>query len=285
MSKVAIVTDSTTAIPDSIARSHNLTIVPLSVVWDGKPYLDGIEITPVEFYERLVKSESLPTTSQPSAGMFADVFSKLIDQGYDILTIVISAKLSGTYDSAIQAAANFPKNRITVLDSLQASTPLALVALMTAQAAQRGASLLECTNLAKDLCQRVRTYFLVDTLEYLRKGGRIGGAAHLIGTALQMKPILSIADGAIITVDKVRTMKKATIRLFELAEEELGTQGSIEYLGIINANAPEKGQEFAEMAHQRFHVRNEFMGSISPVIGTHVGPGAVGLVFIPAKKA
>lgn len=285
MSKVAIVTDSTTAIPSSIARDHNLTIVPLSVIWDGKPYLDGLEITPESFCERLVQSESLPTTSQPSAGMFTEVFAKLIDQGYDILTIVISAKLSGTYDSAIQAATNFPKNRITILDSLQASTPLALITLMTAQAAQRGATLLECTNLAKDLSQRVRTYFLVDTLEYLRKGGRIGGAAHLIGTALQMKPILGIKDGAIITVDKVRTMKKATERVFELVEEELGPQGVIEYLGIINANAPEKGEEFVEMAHRRFHVRNEFIGPISPVIGTHVGPGAVGLVFIPAKKS
>ena len=285
MQKVAIVTDSTTAIPESIARDHNLTVVPLNLIWDGKSYLDGIEITPVEFYERLVKADTIPTTSQPSVGMFVETYQKLIDQGYDILTIVISAKLSGTYQSAIQAAEEFPKNRIAVVDSLQASMPLSLVVLMTAQAAQRGATLLECTNLANDLCKRVRTMFIVDTLEYLHKGGRIGGAARLIGTALKMKPILVIKDGEIDSFDKVRTFKKATERVFEVAEAELGKQGTIEYLGVVTANVPQIGDEFLSMAHQRFHVRNEFVGLISPVIGAHAGPGAVGFVYIPAKKA
>lgn len=283
MNKVAVVTDSTTAIPDSIAREHNLTVVPLNLIWDGESYLDGIEITPMEFYERLVKSNTMPTTSQPSVGMFVETFRKLIDQGYDILTIVISTKLSGTYLSAIQAAADFPQNRITVIDSLQASMPLSLAVLMTAQAAQRGATLLECTNLANDLCKRVRTMFIVDTLEYLHKGGRIGGAARLIGTALKMKPILGIKDGEIESLDKVRTFKKATERVFQIAESELGTQGTIDYLGIVTANAPQVGDEFLNLAHQQFHVRNEFVGLISPVIGAHVGPGTVGFVYIPAK--
>jgi len=285
MNKVAIVTDSTTAIPESIAREHNLTIVPLNLVWDGKSYLDGIEITPVEFYERLTKADTMPTTSQPSVGMFVETFRPLIDQGFDILTIVISEKLSGTYQSAIQAADDFPKNRITVLDSEQGSMPLALAVLMTAQAAQRGATLLECTNLAKDVCARVRTLFIVDTLEFLHRGGRIGGAARLIGTALKMKPILEIKDGAIESFDKVRTFKKATERVFEVAESEIGKQGTIEYLGIVTANASEVGDEFLTQAHQRFHVRNEFVGLISPVIGAHVGPGTVGFVYLPAKKA
>ena len=285
MNKVAIVTDSTTAIPDSIARENNLTIVPLNLIWDGQSYLDGIEITPLEFYERLVKSETLPTTSQPSVGMFAQSYTRLIEQGFDILTIVISEKLSGTYQSAIQAAEDFPRNRITVLDSKQGSMPLSLAVLMTAQAAQRGATLLECTNLAKDICNRVRTLFIVDTLEYLHKGGRIGGAARLIGTALKMKPILEIKDGVIDSFDKVRTSRKAIERVFEVAETELGKQGTIEYLGIVTANAPQVGDEFLSMAHQRFHVRNEFVGLISPVIGAHVGPGTVGFVYVPAKKA
>ena len=285
MNKVAIVTDSTTAIPDSIAREHNLSIVPLNLIWDGQSYLDGIEITPFEFYERLVKADTLPTTSQPSVGMFAETFKPLIDQGYDVLAIVISEKLSGTYQSAIQAAEDFPKNSITVLDSKQGSMPLALAVLMTAQAAQRGATLLECTNLAKDICQRVRTLFIVDTLEYLHKGGRIGGAARLIGTALKMKPILEIKDGVLEPFDKVRTSRKAIERVFEVAETELGKQGTIEYLGIVTANAPQVGDEFLSMAHQRFHVRNEFVGLISPVIGAHVGPGTVGFVYVPAKKA
>jgi len=285
MNKVAIITDSTSAIPDSIAREHNLTIVPLNLIWDGISYLDGIEVTPKEFYERLVKSDTIPTTSQPSVGKFTEEFRKLIDQGFDILTIVISSKLSGTYQSALQAAEDFPKNRIVVVDSLQTSMPLAIAVLMTAQAAQRGATLLECTNLANDLCQRVRTLFIVDTLEFLYKGGRIGGAARLIGTALKMKPLLELKNGEIDSFDKVRTYKKAVDRVFEVAETELGKQGTIEYLGIVTANAPQAGDELLTMAHQRFHVRNEFVGQISPVIGTHVGPGTIGLVYLPPKKA
>ena len=285
MNKVAIVTDSTTAIPDSIAHENNLTIVPLNLIWDGQSYLDGIEITPLEFYERLEKSETLPTTSQPSVGMFAQSYTRLIEQGFDILTIVISEKLSGTYQSAIQATEFFPKNRITVLDSKQGSMPLSLAVLMTAQAAQREATLLECTNLAKDICNRVRTLFIVDTLEYLHKGGRIGGAARLIGTALKMKPILEIKDGVIDSFDKVRTSRKAIERVFEVAETELGKQGTIEYLGIVTANASQIGDEILTMAHQRFHVRNEFVGLISSVIGAHVGSGIVGFVYVPAKKA
>jgi len=285
MNKVAIITDSTSAIPDSIAREHNLTIVPLNLIWDGMSYLDGIEVTPKEFYDRLVKSDTIPTTSQPSVGKFAEEYRKLIDQGFDILTIVISSKLSGTYQSALQAAEDFPKNRIVVVDSLQTSMPLAIAVLMTAQAAQRGATLLECTNLANDLCQRVRTLFVVDTLEFLYKGGRIGGAARLIGTALKMKPLLELKNGEIDSFDKVRTYKKAVDRVFEVAETELGKQGTIEYLGIVTANAPQAGDELLTMAHQRFHVRNEFVGQISPVIGTHVGPGTIGLVYLPPKKA
>jgi len=131
----------------------------------------------------------------------------------------------------------------------------------------------------------VRTLFIVDTLEFLHKGGRIGGAARLIGTALKMKPILEIKDGEIDSLEKVRTFKKATERVFQIAESELGKQGTIEYLGIVTANAPQIGDEFLNMAHQRFHVRNEFVGLISPVIGAHVGPGTVGFVYIPAKTA
>ena len=285
MNKVAIVTDSTTAIPDDIAREHNLTIIPLSVNWDGKSYLDGIEITVEEFYERLSESSTLPTTSQPPVEMFAKAYENLLNQGYDILTIVLSSKLSGTWLSATQAAADFPKNRITVLDSLQASMPLTLVALQTAEAALRGATLLECTNLAKDLCQRVRTLFIVNTLEFLHKGGRIGSAAHLIGTALQMKPILQIKDGLVASFNKVRTFRKASERVLEVAEAELGKQGTIEYLGIVTANAPQVAEDFLREAHARFRVRKELVGLISPVIGTHVGPGAVGFVYIPAKKS
>ena len=284
MNRVAIVTDSTTAIPPAIANEQNLTIVPLSVNWDGESFLDGIDITTDSFYSRLKKSKTLPTTSQPSAGAFSEVYKKLLDEGYDILTVVISSKISGTWDSAIQGAEGLPKDRLIVLNSLQASMPLAIIALLTSDAALKGASLLECKNIAVDISERIQTLFVVDTLEYLHKGGRIGAAARFLGTALNLKPILKLQNGAIQPLEKVRTFKKAISRVFEIAEVDLGKQGRIDYLGVLSADSPKLSEEITSTARQRFKVKNEFISEISPVIGVHVGPGAVGLVYLPEKK-
>ncbi|NLB70420.1 MAG: DegV family protein [Chloroflexi bacterium] len=284
MNRVAIVTDSTTAIPPAIAMEQNLTIVPLSVNWDGETYLDGIDITIEDFYARLKKSKTLPTTSQPSAGAFTEVYTRLLDEGYDILTMVISSKISGTWDSAIQGAEGLPSDRLIVFNSLQASMPLAIMALITSDAALKGASLLECKNIAVDISERIQTLFVVDTLEYLHKGGRIGAAARYLGTALNLKPILKLQNGAIQPLEKVRTFKKAINRVFDIAEADLGKQGRIEYLGVLSADSAKLSEELASTARQRFKVKNEFISEISPVIGVHVGPGAVGLVYLPEKN-
>ena len=284
MNKVAIVTDSTVAIPPSIVAEQKLTIVPLAVNWDGETYLDGIDITPKQFYERLGKSKTMPTTSQPSAGAFVEVYTRLLDEGYDILTLVISSKLSGTWDSAIQGAEGLPQDRLVVLNSLQASMPLSIMALMTSDAALKGASLLECKNLAIDVSERVQTLFVLETLEFLHRGGRIGAAARFLGTALKLKPILKLQNGAIVPLEKVRTFSKAIKRLFEIAETDLGKQGRVEYLGVLSANSPKYSEEITATARQRFRVKNEFVSEISPVIGTHTGPGAVGLVYLPEKN-
>lgn len=284
MNKVAIVTDSTVAIPPSIVEQQKLTIVPLAVNWDGQTYLDGIDITPQEFYKRLGSSKTMPTTSQPSAGAFAQVYNKLLDEGYDILTIVISSKISGTWDSAIQGAEGLPKDRLIVVNSLQASMPLAIMAMMTSDAALKGATLLECKNLAIDISERIQTLFVVDTLEFLHRGGRIGAASRFLGTALNLKPILKLQNGAIAPLEKVRTFSKAIKRVFEIAETDLGKQGRVEYLGVLSANSPKLSEEITATARQRFKIKNEIVSEISPVIGTHTGPGTVGLVYLAEKK-
>ncbi len=284
MNKVAIVTDSTVAIPPSIVEQQKLTIVPLAVNWDGQTYLDGIDITPQEFYKRLGSSKTMPTTSQPSAGAFAQVYNKLLDEGYDILTIVISSKISGTWDSAIQGAEGLPKDRLIVVNSLQASMPLAIMAMMTSDAALKGATLLECKNLAIDISERIQTLFVVDTLEFLHRGGRIGAASRFLGTALNLKPILKLQNGAIAPLEKVRTFSKAIKRVFEIAETDLGKQGRVEYLGVLSANSPKLSEEITATARQRFKIKNEIVSEISPVIGTHTGPGTVGLVYLSEKK-
>ncbi len=284
MNRVAIVTDSTTAIPKELAEAQKLTIVPLSVNWDGQTYLENIDITAEEFYTRLSQSKTMPTTSQPSAGAFQEVYKKLLDQGYDILSMVLSSKLSGTWDSAIQGAEGLPKERIEVLNSFQASSPLAIMALMVSDAALKGASLQECKALAINISERIQTYFVVDTLEFLHRGGRIGGAARFLGTALNLKPILKLQNGAVQPYEKVRTTKKAVNRVLDIIEKDLGKNKTIEYFSVLTANAPKMTEEIAAQARHKFKIRNEYLSEVSAVIGTHVGPGAIGIVYLPEEK-
>lgn len=283
MNKVAIVTDSTTAIPPDVALDHNISVVPLTVNWDGKTLKDGIDITGEMFYSKLSTAVTLPTTSQPSPGDFAAVFEKLLSQGYDIFTIVLSSKISGAYDSANQALDHFPKKKILVMDSTQASMPLTIAALRTAKAALKGASLLEVENIANDICNRVKTFFVVDTLEFLHRGGRIGSAAKLLGTALDLKPILTLDEGVIKPAGKVRTFKKAVERIFEMAEKDLGKAGKIDYLGVVTTCEPDVEAQLVSKAREQFLINELYTGPISPVIGVHVGPGAVGFVYLPEK--
>ena len=280
MNPVTIVTDSTACLTPDLLKDNQISVVPLSVNWDGKTYLDNVDITIKEFYTRLAGSKSIPTTSQPSIEAFRQVYDDLLAEGRDILTITLSSKLSGTNDSATQAQREVDSKRVEVVDSLTTSMPLAMVAVKTAMAAASGASLLECKNYAKDLISRSKVYFALETLEFLHKGGRIGGAARFLGTALGLKPILTVQDGTIIAVERVRTSNKAHLRLIELVEEEVGPQGKLEYLGAISANAPEARNELLAEAVKHFRVDREITGDISPVIGTHAGPGAVGLAYI-----
>ncbi len=281
MTKVAIITDSTSAIHPDVAAAHNITIVPLTVNWDGQTLKDGIDIAGEDFYARLPKAKTLPTTSQPSPGDFATAYENLLSKGYEIFTIVLSSRISGTYDSAIQAQEHFPGQKIHVMDSKQASIPLTMAAMRAAKAALKGATLLEVENIAKDICNRVKTLFVLDTLEYLHKGGRIGGAARLLGTALNLKPILTLDDGIIKPVGKVRTFKKAAENIFDMAEEQLGKGGKIDYLGLVTTHEPEVEKQFIAEAKKRFLINDLETGLISPVIGVHVGPGAVGFVYLP----
>jgi DegV family protein with EDD domain len=282
MTKVAIITDSTAAIPPELAAALNITVVPLTVNWDGQTYRDGFDISYQDFYSRLRQSKTLPTTSQASPGDFARVYDDLLGKGYDVFTLLISAGISGTYDSACQALTHFPGKKIKVMDSRQASMPLTMAAIRVAKAAQKGASLLEVENIAKDVCGRVKTYFALETLEFLHRGGRIGGAARLLGTALDLKPILTLDEGIIKAVGKVRTFKRATKSIYDIARKELGKNGKIDYLGLVATDESHLVQLEAD-ARKLFEINELENGFISPVIGVHVGPGAFGFVYLPEK--
>jgi len=282
MTKVAIITDSTAAIPPELAAALNVTVVPLTVNWDGQTLRDGVDISYEDFYSRLTKSKTLPTTSQPSTGDFARAYEDLLSKGYDVFALLISAGISGTCDSAQQALAHFPGKKIKVMDSRQASMPLTMAAIRVAKAAQKGATLLEIENLATDICGRVKTYFALDTLEFLHRGGRIGGAARLMGTALDLKPILTLDEGIIKPIGKVRTFKRATKNIYEIVRKELGKNGKINYLGLVTTYESDLNQ-LKEDANDLFEINELITGFISPVIGVHVGPGAFGFVYLPEK--
>ena len=190
MSKVAIITDSTAYLPENLVAAYNITVVPLVVIWGEETLRDNVDISPSEFYQRLATAKVMPSTSQATIQTFSDAFEKLLSEGYEILTIVISSALSGTLDSAIQAKKQFPDAKIELIDSQLTSLPLAYMALTAARAAKRGASLEECKHIVEQIRENTQVFFAVETLEFLHRGGRIGGASRFLGTALNLKPIL-----------------------------------------------------------------------------------------------
>lgn len=282
MSKVAVVTDSTAYIPKKMLESLLIYTVPLQVVWGEETYRDGIDIQPLEFYTRLKTARVMPTTSQPSPEAFRQVYTTLLEQGYDIISIHISAKLSGTLDSAIQARQMLGNERIELIDSKVTSMALGYLVLTVARAAAQGASFDECKALAYRALDTVGAVFVVSTLEFLHRGGRIGGAAAFLGTALNLKPLLELRDGRVEAVERVRTMRKALERLEELLDERIGTRSPLR-LACLHANAPEEAALLMERLKDKYppaRLAEIVMAEVSPVIGTHTGPGTVGVAFM-----
>lgn len=282
MSKVAVVTDSTANIPAELIGKYMISIVPLQVIWGKNTYRDSVDIQPAEFYTRLKDAKMMPTTSQPSPAAFSEVYGSLLDQGYDILSLHISGKLSGTVASALQAREHFPGAKIEVIDTNSTAMSMGFPVLAAARAAVQGATLGECQQLAKKGMAHTGLLFVVSTLEFLRRGGRIGGAAAFLGTALNLKPLLELRDGRIEAVERVRTMSKATDRLLDLFEERVGGRRPV-YISGLHANAPEEATVLLNRAKERFSngdVAEGLLSEISPVLGTHAGPGAMGLAFM-----
>ena len=219
MKKVVIVTDSTAYLPQSYVDDLNIKIIPLTLNWDGESYRDGIDIQPEEFYTRLSTSSILPTTSQATVHDFSSVYEKLLDEGNSILTLPISSGISGTVNSAFQAKELFKDAPIEILDTKLVSMALGFQVLAAARAAADGASLEDCKQIAVKAYDHIGVYFVVDTLKYLHAGGRIGGASRLLGTALNIKPVLEIRDGKIEAVQSVISMNKAKTTMLELVEK------------------------------------------------------------------
>jgi len=280
MSKVAVVTDSTAYLPDELVSQYGITVIPLVVIWGEETLKDNVDISSEEFYQRLATADVMPSTSQPSIQAFADAFKALNAEGYDILTVVISSGLSGTLDSAIQAKKMLPDANITLIDSRTSSLPLAFMALAAARAAKRGASLEECTKIVETVRDHSQVFFAVDTLEFLHRGGRIGGASRFLGTALGLKPILYLKDGKVEALEKVRTTKKAQSRLVDIIGERVEGKSPINFIGVVHAASDENANNILNLVKERFNPEELMLSDLSPVIGTHIGPGAIGIGYV-----
>lgn len=278
MARIALLTDSSTHLPPEMRERHDIQVIPLRLHWGEETLVDGVDITPAEFYTRLAASSTLPSTSQPSTYDFLQVFDRLASQYDGVLAPLISSGISGTVASALAASAEFTKVPVAVVDTHSTSAGLALVVLAAARAIEQGGSLPEVTQVARDVVQKLHVFFVVDTLKYLHKGGRIGGASRYLGSALSIKPLLFFdGEGKIDALERVRTKRKALTRLVELAEEKAG--GKPVHVGVMHASAPEEAAEFQSRLAERLKCEQLHTFELSPVIGTHVGPGAIGLAL------
>lgn len=284
MGKVAIVTDSTSYIPKEYLEKYNITILPQILVWGEETLEDGIDIQPDEFYRRLANTKVMPTTSQVPLPKMIQAFSSLIDQGYSVLGIFVSSKLSGTFQAALQAREMLTtgSEKVEVVDSQTVAMAMGFLALNAARASDDGASLQDCKALVENGRSSTGVYFVVDTLEFLHRGGRIGGAKRLFGTALNLKPILAVQDGKVDSIETIRTKRKAMDRLVQIIAEQCAGKSNVQ-LATLHANAEADANDILSSASALLNVTEKVFTPVSPVVGAHTGPGTVGLAYFAQK--
>ena len=275
MRRVAIVTDSTCDLSSATCERLGITVVPLNVRFGESTYRDGIDLEASEFFKLLAKSQELPKTSQPPSGLFEETYADLCAEGKSIVSIHLSSKLSGTLHSAeIARDAVRAHCQVEVIDSGSASLGLGLIAVSAAELANAGADQRQIVSMVRRLTPNVHILFFVDTLEYLQKGGRIGRASAFLGTLLNIRPILKLEDGEVHPVEKVRTRSKAIDRLVEFVE--LFPQ--IDRVGIIHAGLPSEVEMLMRRIEPLCPRERIMIEPYGPAIGTHAGPGGLGVV-------
>ena len=281
---VKLITDSTSYISEKLQRELDITIVPLSVSFPDEQFLET-EVDYDYFYNKIETSGVIPTSSLPSVGDMHQCFSKIIKDGHDILAIFISSKMSGTFQSAMlareQLIEEFPEARIDILDSKTNCMSLGYPVVEAARAAALGQSLSEVSDLASSLIERMNFYFTPATLEYLKKGGRIGGAAALLGKVLKIRPVLFVDNGSTNVCKKARGFTGAVNEILKILERDF-TQRDLKQVIVHHINFPEKAQELVQFIKQTYDIDAPVL-SIGPVIGLHVGPGTIGIVYCTEK--
>ena len=275
---IKIITDTMCDVPKEYAEKYNIKIMPLTVHFGSESYKDGITITKDEFYSKLEKAADLPTTSQVPPVEFLDAFKEELDKGNEIICINGSGQLSGTYNSAVLAKKQLESEKIRVIDSEGVTLGAGMLAIKAARLAEQGMNAEEIEKEIQSSVKRMKYFFLVDTLKYLHKGGRISLSASVLGTILNIKPILVMKDGKLELIDKTRGIKKALATTFQMIKDNnWSLEGKV--VGVNHTIAPENLQLLEEYLHREYKVKEVIRGDVGSVVATHAGPGAVALYF------
>lgn len=276
-----MVTDSTAYLPEGLAEELRVSVVPLYVIMGGQAGEEGIDITPDQLAAALRERRRV-STSRPTPNSFAQTYRHCLDSGAEgVVSIHLSRELSGTWDAARLAAEDLDPTLVKVIDSRSAGMGLGFAVLAGAEQARAGAGLDEVARAAVETAASTVTLFYVDTLEFLRRGGRIGAAAAVLGTALAVKPLLHVVDGRIVALERVRTASKAIARLAEVAVERAG--GRLVDVAVQHLAAPERAERVAAVLRERIpRLRRMYTSEVGAVVGAHVGPGLIGVVVAPA---
>jgi DegV family protein with EDD domain len=265
-------------LPADLVRQYQIHVIPQNLIWDNRTLKDGVDINTTQFYQRLQQATSMPSTSQPSAGEFHEFFSRIAEDSESIVACLVSEKLSGTLASAYAARQMMGDYPLEIVDSKSASIGLGFIALAAARAIADGKGPAEAAAVARSLVDRMRLIFVVDTLEFLHRGGRIGGAQKLLGSLLSMKPVLQLEDGRIEPLARIRTKGKAVDHMLSVAEAAIGGRTGV-HIGVLHAAAPEEAATLAQEATVRFKPDELIVSELASVIGANVGPGTVGMAF------
>ena len=286
MSRVSVVTDSTSYLPRELVERHELTIVPLYIVFGGDRTVPEVEIDDYDsFFDELRSAEKLPTTSQPSVGDFTSAYEPLLDEGREIVSVHISGGLSGTPEAARQAKAALERDgrggeRIEVVDSTTAAGGLGFMVLAAAKAASQGASAKEVVEWVAEARAEFKLWFALDTLEFLRRGGRIGAASAWIGSTLKVKPILTV-ENEMTPVERVRTSNRAFERMVDYARQR--HESGADAWSAQHIHAPEQCAALVERCREVFGGEPTIVSELGPVLAAHTGPGLLGVVGLPKR--
>jgi DegV family protein with EDD domain len=275
---VRIVTDSTADIPDNMASELGITVVPSYVVFGSETYRDGIELTKQEFYEKLSTARLLPKTATPPPAAYEEAYRQLSGLTKEIVSIHLAANLSGLYNAAAVAARNVPEARIVVIDSEQVTMGYGWMAVAAAEAAQQGESLEQIVALVEGMKGRAHVLAVLDTLDFVYRGGRVGWVAALIGALMRIKPIVEVRQGEVRLLERARTQGRALSQLLDLVQ----VLAPLERAMVLHANAPDLADRMADRLENLFPDWSRSIAQAGVTIASHTGPGAVGIACIAA---